>query len=415
MNGPAPGLTAKLKLAPHPTSPKAARRRVVEILEAGPMAELAETASLLVSEVVTNAVLHAATEIELVCKVDEGSVCIEVRDRSPLAPSLRHYDPTASTGRGLGMVELLADEWGVDADERGKAVWFLLAGSGAGSTVPRIPSSQPPEPPGSFDVCLGNLPVDLAIAAIQYGDAVLREVLLLSIAAQDGTGQDHTRPVSKIDLGPLLARLEEAQAAGVPSMDLVLPFPDGAGATALDRLALVDEADRMARDGELLTTPAVPEIGACRRWLFGQISLQAEGGPPSAWHMPDPADAVANPVVLPEEERHELEARPTAAIVADDANRIVYANPAAAELLGWGGDELIGRRLVSIVPPELRASHLAGFTRYLLTGETRILDQPTRLPALRRDGSTVDVEVTIKAGRLSGRQVFRASLRGPRG
>lgn len=415
MSGSTPGQTATLTLAPHPTSPKAARLHVAEMLEAGPLADLADTASLLVSEVVTNAVLHAATDIVLSCTVDEGSVCIEVRDGSPMAPTLRRYNATASTGRGLGMVELLADEWGVDADEHGKAVWFLLAGPEVGSPVPRVAADQVAERSGVFDVRLGNLPVDLVLATIEYGDAVLREVVLLSIAAEARAGRAADRPVPTIDLGPLLSRLHDAQQAGRSSADLVLSFPEGAGRAALERLALVDEADRMARDGELLTAPAVPEIGSCRRWLYSQISLQAEGGAAVDWSMPEPSEAVTDPVPLPDGERRRLDAQAVGTIVADDVNRILYANAAASDLLGWSDGELTGRRLVCIVPPELRASHLAGFTRYLVTGEARLLGRPTRLPALRRDGSTVEIDITITMVELEGRQIFRATLAAPAG
>jgi PAS domain S-box-containing protein len=413
MSGSAPGPTATLTLAPHPTSPKAARRHVAELLEAGPLAELADTASLLVSEVVTNAVLHAATDIVLSCTVDGTSVCIEVRDGSPVAPSPRPYDATATTGRGLGMVELLADEWGVDADERGKAVWFLLAGPDAGSTAPRIPSSGARRRSGDFEVRLGKLPVDLVVATIQYGDAVLREVVLLSIAAEARSGRPTTRPLSSIDLGPLLERLEAAQREGRSSVDLVLPFPEGAGAAALERLAMVDEADRMAIDGELLTAPSVPEISICRRWLHTQISLQEDGGPATDWSMPEPIDMLVGAPHLPDEERRRLDGLTVGAIVADDVNRILYVNRVAAGLLGWDGGELIGRRLACIVPPELRASHLAGFTRYLVTGEARLLGQRTRLPALRGDGSSVELDITITMMEIEGRQVFRATVEPP--
>jgi len=409
MIGSGAGATDTLTLEPHPTSPGAARRHIAQLLEAGPLAELVETAALLVSELVTNAVLHAATAIELSCRIEAGSVWVEVKDHSSVAPSVRHYDATASTGRGLGLVEGLADDWGIDVDEGGKTVWFLLAGPEAASMAPRTPSLHPPSPPGSFDVELRNLPVELVIATIQYGDAVLREVMLLTIAAPARSGRGNGRPVSKIDLGPLLA-LVEAQRTGPPSVDIVLAFPDGSGPAALERLALVDEADRMARDGELLTLPAVPEIAACRRWLYGQISFQADGLAPVPWSMPAPMDPVVPAAQLPEEERRRLDALHQATVVADDANRILYVSPAAAAVLGWEGDELVGRRLISLVPPEMRAAHLAGFTRYLLTGEARLLGRPVRLPALRRDGSVVEVDITIALIDLGGRQAFRATF-----
>lgn len=396
-------------LPPEAASAAAARRHVASTIGEGPLADLVETASLLVSEVVTNAVLHAGTQIELTCGVEDGALCVEVRDRSTVAPSLRHYDAGASTGRGLGLVELLADGWGVEADEQGKTVWFLLAGSDVWVTPPRPARASPAAPQARFEVCLPNLPVDLVSATVQYGDAVLRELALLRM----GPGREAAKAwkAPAIDLGPLLGHAETARAEGRSAIDLVLSFPDGADAAALERLALVEEADRMAQQGQLLTPAAVPEIGACRTWLYGEISRQAAGAAPQGWTMPEPLEPAVGAVPLPEEEVRVLDALTRGAIVADDANRILYVNAAAAERLGWQVGELVGQRLTSVVPPEHRAAHLAGFTRYLLTGDAHILGRQVTLPALRRDGTVVDVDITIEKVNLDrGRVVFRATL-----
>jgi len=256
-----------------------------------------------------------------------------------------------------------------------------------------------------------NLPPDLVVATVQYGDAVLREHALRTIGSEPGHASARRWQTAWIDLGPLLGQAERAHETGRASVDLVLSFPAGAGRAALERLALVDEADRLAQEGELLTPAALPEIDACRHWLFGQIGLQADGAAPAAWSMPEPSEPTKGPAKLAAEERQRLDALTQGAIVADDANRILYANRAAADVLGWDGDELVGRRLVTIVPPEHRAAHLAGFSRYLLTGEARLLGQVVRLPALRRDGSIVEVDVTIDRLELSGDRLgFRAIL-----
>ncbi len=395
-------------LPPQAASAAAARRHVARTIGAGPLADLVETASLLVSEVVTNAVLHAGTEIELTCGVEHGSLCVQVRDRSTVTPSPRHYDAGATTGRGLGLVELLAEEWGVEADEEGKTVWFLLAGPDVGGARPRPTWNRPAAPQAQFEVCLLNLPVGLVSATVQYGDAVLRELALLSMGSADGAG---TWKAPGIDHGPLLGEAEAAREAGHDAIDLALAFPEGAGAAAVERLALVEAADRIAQQGELLTPAAVPEVGVCRRWLYGQISLQAGGAPPVAWKMPGPLEPVGGAVPLPEEELVALDALTAGAIVADEANRILYANEAAASRLGWEVEELVGQRLIAVVPPEQRAAHLAGFTRYLLTGEPRLLGRRIRLPALRRDGAVVDLDITIEMVNLGrGRIVFRAIL-----
>jgi PAS domain S-box-containing protein len=181
---------------------------------------------------------------------------------------------------------------------------------------------------------------------------------------------------------------------------------------AVERLALVDEADRLAREGRLLTAPAVPEIGACRRWLMTEIAVQLRGGAPSAWELPRIGDTDARWQRLSEDEVRSLSRPGVAVMVADTANRIVFASDEAALLLGWEADELCGRRLTTIIPPDLREAHLAGFTRLQVTGESTLLGRAVGVRALRRDGSQVDIELEIAAVRRSnGDEAFRAVLR----
>jgi len=88
---------------------------------------LLETARLLTSELVTNAVLHARTEMTVAVEDTDHGVRVAVTDSSPVPPSLRHHSTTATTGRGLRMLDQLAREWSVDEDNGGKTVWFTLA------------------------------------------------------------------------------------------------------------------------------------------------------------------------------------------------------------------------------------------------------------------------------------------------
>jgi len=122
-----------IELPPEPTSPGAARRFVTDGLARHDGAPT-EVAALLVSELVTNAVLHARTPMVVTVTANDGSVRVGVQDGSPTLPALRQYDRSASTGRGLQMVERLASRWGVDADDRSKTVWFELALVGAAGT-----------------------------------------------------------------------------------------------------------------------------------------------------------------------------------------------------------------------------------------------------------------------------------------
>ncbi|HEY8728978.1 MAG TPA: ATP-binding protein [Acidothermaceae bacterium] len=90
-------------------------------------AELVEAASLLLSELVTNSIVHARTDIEVRLIADEHMVRAEVSDGNPTVPSTRRSHELAGTGRGLQLMEQLATRWGVSASGVGKTVWFELA------------------------------------------------------------------------------------------------------------------------------------------------------------------------------------------------------------------------------------------------------------------------------------------------
>jgi hypothetical protein len=72
-------------------------------------------------------------------------------------------------------------------------------------------------------------------------------------------------------------------------------------------------------------------------------------------------------------------------------------------------DDLVGRRVVALIPPELREAHVAGFTRHLTTGEAHVLGVPLRLPVLRADGTRLDCDFLIEqTPATTGRAVYIA-------
>jgi PAS domain S-box-containing protein len=82
-------------------------------------------------------------------------------------------------------------------------------------------------------------------------------------------------------------------------------------------------------------------------------------------------------------------------------------------MLGYDhASELVGKRLIAIIPPRLRQAHLAGFTLFFATGRSPLLGRPVTVPALRCDGSEFPVELTVRSESLAGgRHVFVAVLR----
>lgn len=110
------------------TAAGAARRLVVaECRSAGLDRVATEVAELLVSEVVTNAVIHGRSDVRLTVRAWPCRVRVEVGDDNSRRPVRVRADEAALDGRGLAIIDLLASSWGVDDREIGKAVWFEVA------------------------------------------------------------------------------------------------------------------------------------------------------------------------------------------------------------------------------------------------------------------------------------------------
>ena len=119
-------MDARTTLAADPASAGLARGFLRARLVEWDAWHLEESATLLVSELVTNAVLHARSETMLSLIYDDGVLRVEVADSSLVGVQRRRYAYDAATGRGLLLVEALSTAWGTIATEEGKAVWFEL-------------------------------------------------------------------------------------------------------------------------------------------------------------------------------------------------------------------------------------------------------------------------------------------------
>jgi anti-sigma regulatory factor (Ser/Thr protein kinase) len=114
----------RLRLPPEPASAGAARRFVTDALKSSTTDT--ELVALLVSELVSNVVLHAHTPFEVEVRTREGNVRVTVTDESPVIPAVKQYAPDSVTGRGLTMIDTAAQRWGIDENAHGKAVWFEI-------------------------------------------------------------------------------------------------------------------------------------------------------------------------------------------------------------------------------------------------------------------------------------------------
>ena len=112
-----------------PASVKAARRFVVECVELLGLQRLPDV-QLMVSELATNAVLHAQSQFDLVLeRVDRNTVRVELRDFGQGAPTVVPGEAGSGGGRGLKIVDLLAQKWGVENRPagQGKSTWFVVS------------------------------------------------------------------------------------------------------------------------------------------------------------------------------------------------------------------------------------------------------------------------------------------------
>lgn len=93
--------------------------------------ELLDPVLLLTSEIVSNALLHAGTRMRVWVHRDSPGVRVEVADGSPVPPVRRRRSSSATTGRGVQLLDSLADEWGWTPEEDGKLVWFRVLSADA--------------------------------------------------------------------------------------------------------------------------------------------------------------------------------------------------------------------------------------------------------------------------------------------
>ena len=120
-------------LDPDIGSSAAARRFMEETLDRWHCADVLDVVNLLVSELVTNAVVHGGSEADVSVVLTPTALRVEVGDRDEYVPAPKGADDDwATSGRGLALVEAMSKAWGVDPVKGGKVIWFEVDRPDAG-------------------------------------------------------------------------------------------------------------------------------------------------------------------------------------------------------------------------------------------------------------------------------------------
>ena len=88
--------------------------------------DVRERIVLMVSEIVTNAIVHAHSAVEILTDRGATTIRIAITDTGAGNPTLRNPSPLDTHGRGLHIVEALSDQWGAEQTPHSKTVWFAV-------------------------------------------------------------------------------------------------------------------------------------------------------------------------------------------------------------------------------------------------------------------------------------------------
>ncbi len=292
----------------------AARRFVADGLSSWGRSDLLDDATLCVSELASNAALHASStfmhiglglhrDVVRVSVEDDGAVPAQAVTPRPSFPD--PDDPVelvledeATTGRGLAIVSILASDWGVETTRGGKRVWFEITGT-AGEHGVRLPKihddeavgpSEPMLPAGWAHVRLAGCPVRLSLRQDEHLDELIRELQLVGAYRANPTSQALALELQERLSGPAHARhmgrriAQRAAAEGRDFIDVDMAMPREFSAEVQKLDMAVKAADVLCEEMRLLTLASSGDLRALRAWMTEEVVRQAQhGAAPVAW------------------------------------------------------------------------------------------------------------------------------------
>jgi hypothetical protein len=290
-----------------------ARDWVAGVLREIGRGELADSARLAVSELVTNAILHADPPMTVHVRGTTEHPRVEVSDQSLVPPQRRHSDllvdldddfSWTTMGRGLDLVATHAVKWGAEISPNGlgKVVWFEPSAGpredpaeGEVFTMDEAlvgHAAEPADPESLVTVKLLGMPVELFTHLRLHFNEIGRELRLLAIS--DGDRYPLAVAFAETYLQVEYERrqvrglevLDRAIANGDDEVDLTYAAPPTAPTTMarLDDL-LTEVYDRLT--GKVLLSVRPPALLLdLKRWYLGEFRRQAAGEAPTRWRGP---------------------------------------------------------------------------------------------------------------------------------
>jgi anti-sigma regulatory factor (Ser/Thr protein kinase) len=288
-----------LSLGPGPRGVQDARRWVVQTCHDIGREDLVECAELGVSELVTNALLHATPPLTVRVRGTVEHPRVEVHDGSPEPPMMPSAeadddDLLLTFGRGLGIVARCATAWGVDLEEDGKTIWFAPATQPGGEPVEGVVTGEqavPPRAPAPDEMRIEivGVPLRMFVGFQRHYRELRREVRLLALA------HETDYPLAK-DLSDLFGSLErdlregigagqieQALATGDATADLRVAMPRETAATIGRFIELLELADAFCREKRLLSLARTPDQQRFQRWFLSEFVRQERGEAALSW------------------------------------------------------------------------------------------------------------------------------------
>ena len=284
------------------------RRSIADWLRDWELSGLAEDVELVASELVTNAILHAGGEIDVVLERRGAGVRVLVRDGAPEVVPTRRSPPArdgaeddeldllarsvfagTTTGRGLMLVEAFSDAWGAEVAPASKEVWAEL-GTGRAPDTQSIDDLTTTEHEG-VTVRLSAVPVRLILLSAANLDDLIRELQTTEFATPEPSrlaalGEQLVQATAG-QREPLREAARHAPQHRTRRVDVAVELPPGQVAVLRRFVSLTGQVEHFCRTGVLLSQAPTEEVTAFRCWCVDEMDRQMRGEAPTPCPFPD--------------------------------------------------------------------------------------------------------------------------------